>query len=523
VTRSAIAAILVIGGIVACRRLPADDPPNADLPALNVIAALPGASAETVASSVATPLERQFSTIAGVRSMTSISRLGETSITIQFDPSRNIDAAARDVQAAIAKAQSAMTSPPLLRKGDPADPPILYLTLTSETLPLSQLRELAESRMARRIAMVSGVGQVLVHGGSRGAVHIVLDPDAMAAHAIAIDQVEAAAQAGGQFGTLAFRNGSPIRLSDVAKIVDGVADERAAAWYNDRRAVIMAIQRQPGANASQVLSDIRKLLPDFTAEKPAAASIDIVEYLPSILGFTKFVQGASFEQMTESQRRVSSILAKDSTVGLSISILSGDTGQVFLRLKPQGVIQDIRQKLAGLPGLRVHLWDSSPRRLTLMSADFGELAEWAPKVEARLRSLPDIQDVTSDLPSTGPHPTVNVDPGKARAFGVTAAQVENAFSVALGNRRISNDPVVILELPNPRMFSKLYITGQSDKLVRVDSVATLAMTMGPQTVNHTDLMPSVTISFDLRPGAAIDIDKALAGLRLPPSIHVKNR
>jgi multidrug efflux pump subunit AcrB len=521
-TRRAIAAILVIGGIVACQRLPASDPPKADLPAINVIAALPGASAETVASSIATPLERRFSMLAGVKSVTSSSRLGETSITIQFDPSRDIDAAAHDVLEAIAKVQSATTSP-LLRKGDPADPPILYLALTSDTVPLSQLGEFAESRMAQRISMVSGVGQVLVHGESKRAVHIVLDPDAMAAHAIAIDQVEAAVEPGGQFGTLAFRNGSPIRLGNVAKIVDGVADERAAAWYNDRRAVILAIQRRPGANASQVLGEIRKLLPYFTAEKPAAARIDVVENPPSILGFTEFVQGASFEQMAEAQRRVSSILAKDPTVELSISILSRDTGQVFLRLKPQGVIQDIRQKLAGLSGIRIHLWYSSPRRLTLTSADFGELAEWAPKVEARLRSLPDLQDVASDLPSTSPQLTVNIDPGKARAFGVTAAQVENAFSVALGNRRISNDPVVILELPDPRMFSKLYITGQGDKLVRVDTVATLTMTMGPRVVNHLDLMPSVTFSFDPNYGAAFDIDKALAGLHLPQSIHIKSR
>lgn len=527
-TRSAIAAILVIGGIVACRRLPADDPPNADLPALNVIAALPGASAETVASSVATPLERQFSTIAGVRSMTSSSSLGETSITIHFDPSRGIDAAARDVQAAIFKAQlllpQAMTSPPFFRKGDPADAPILYLALTSDAVPLSQLGEFAESRMAQRIAMVSGVGQVLVYGGSKRAVHVQLDPDAMAAHGIAIDQIEAAAQPGGQFGMLAFRNGSPIRLSDVAKIVDGVADERAAAWYNDRRAVILAVQRQPGANASEVAGEIRKLLPDFRAQKPTAVSVDIVENLPeSILGFTEFDQDASFQLMVKCQREAAGVLTQDPAVESLISILNGDTGQLFLRLKPEGAIRDIRQKLAVLPGIKVHVWSSVPRRLTLTSADFGELAEWAPKVEARLQALPDVQDVTSDLPSTGPQPTVKIDPAKARAFGVTAAQVENAFSVALGNRRISNDPVVILELPNPRLFSNLYILGPGDKLVRVDTVATLSMTIGPRTVNHTDQFPSVTFLFDLRPGAAIDIDKALAGLRLPPSIHVKNR
>ncbi len=189
---------IVLFGVMGYRLLPVSDLPNVDFPTLQVSASLPGASPETMASSVATPLERQFSTIAGLDSMNSSSGIGSTQITLQFNLSRNLDAAAQDVQAAIAAAQRQlppdMPSPPTYHKVNPADQPILYLALTSPTLPLSQLDEYGETLMAQRISTVTGVAQVLVYGAQKYAVRIQLDPDALAARGIGIDEVTQAVQ-----------------------------------------------------------------------------------------------------------------------------------------------------------------------------------------------------------------------------------------------------------------------------------------------------------------------------------------
>ncbi len=189
---------IVLFGIMGYRLLPVSDLPNVDFPVVQVSAALPGASPETMASSVATPLERQFSTIAGLDSMNSTSGLGATQITLQFNLSRDLDAAAQDVQAAIAAAQhqlpTDMPSPPTYQKVNPAASPILYLALTSPSLPLSQLDEYGETLMAQRISTVSGVAQVLVYGAQKYAVRIQLDPDALAARGLGLDEVTQAVQ-----------------------------------------------------------------------------------------------------------------------------------------------------------------------------------------------------------------------------------------------------------------------------------------------------------------------------------------
>ncbi|PYT28113.1 MAG: acriflavine resistance protein B, partial [Acidobacteria bacterium] len=191
---------ILLFGYVAYRALPVNDLPNVDYPTLQVSAALPGASPETMASSVATPLERQFSTIAGIESMNSTSSLGFTNITVQFSLDRNIDAAAQDVQAAISQAARQlppnMPSPPSYRKVNPADQPILYVAVSSPTLPLYQVDEYAETLMAQRISMVSGVAQVQVYGSKKYAVRVLLNPDALAARGIGVDEVQAAIQRG---------------------------------------------------------------------------------------------------------------------------------------------------------------------------------------------------------------------------------------------------------------------------------------------------------------------------------------
>ena len=304
-TTLVMSAILIFG-IFAYRLLPVSDLPNVDFPTIQVNASLPGASPETMASSVATPLEKQFSTIAGIDSMTSTNSLGQTNITIQFNLSRNLDGAALDVQSAIAAAGGQlppeMPTPPTFQKVNPADSPILYLALSSTNMRLSDVDEAAETTIAQRISMVSGVAQVQVYGSQKFAVRVQLDPSALATRQIGIDEVGNALKSGNtnmptgtlygssktftilsngqradahQFGPMivAYRNGAPVRLDELGRVVDSVQNDKTANWYNGDRAIVLAIQRQPGTNTVEVVDSIRKLLPRLEEHIPAAITV----------------------------------------------------------------------------------------------------------------------------------------------------------------------------------------------------------------------------------------------------------
>lgn len=308
-----VMASALIFGAMAFRLLPVSNLPNVDFPTISVSASLPGASPETMASAVATPLERQFSTIAGLESMTSTSGQGVTQITLQFSLDRDIDAAAQDVQAAIAKTMPRlprdMPAPPSYQKVNPADQPVLYIALTSPSLPMSALHEYGETLMAQRISMVSGVAQVLVFGAQKYAVRIQLDPNALAARGLGIDEVASAVrqanvnlptgilygpfqaftvQATGQLTSapvyrpivVAYRNGAPVRLNELGRVVDGVENDKTAAWFytsdSAERAIILAVQRQPGTNTVEVVRRVRELLPAFRQQLPASVSLRIL-------------------------------------------------------------------------------------------------------------------------------------------------------------------------------------------------------------------------------------------------------
>jgi HAE1 family hydrophobic/amphiphilic exporter-1 len=300
---------ILLAGIAGYRSLPVSDLPNVDFPTIQVTAALPGASPETMASAVATPLEKQFSTIAGLDSMTSTSILGVTQVTLQFDLAKPLDAAAQDVQAAIGAASRqlppGMPTPPTYQKVNPADQPVLYLALTSPTLPLSTLNEYAETVLAQRISTVTGVAQVQVFGSQKFAVRVQLDPRALRARGIGIDEAAAAVQsanvnlptgtlwgqnraytveADGQlrqaagYGSLivSYRNGAPVRLSDLGKTIDSVENDKTASWYVDQRGIVLAIQKQPGTNTVEIVSRIRKLVPTFEKQLPGAAKLNVL-------------------------------------------------------------------------------------------------------------------------------------------------------------------------------------------------------------------------------------------------------
>ena len=300
---------ILIFGIAAYRLLPVSSLPNVDFPTIQVTGELPGASPETMASAVATPLEKQFSTIAGIDSMTSVSGQGITQITLQFALDRDIDAAAQDVSSAIATAARqlppTMSTPPSFRKVNPGDFAVFYLALTSDSLPLSTVDEYAETFLAQRISTISGVAQVQVFGQQKYAVRVQVDPNALASRGVGINEVQQAiasanvnlptgtlygkdrlyaVQASGQLYDAAgyrpiivsYRNGAPIRLDQVGRVIDGVQSDKVAAWFKDKRGIVLAIFRQPGTNTIEVVNSIRKLLPTFRAEVPAGISMEVL-------------------------------------------------------------------------------------------------------------------------------------------------------------------------------------------------------------------------------------------------------
>jgi HAE1 family hydrophobic/amphiphilic exporter-1 len=299
---------ILIFGMMGYRLLPVSDLPTVDFPTIQVNAGLPGASPETMASSVATPLEKQFSTISGITSISSRNSQGSTNITLQFDLSRDIDSAAQDVQSTIARASRGlppgMPSPPSFQKQNPADQPVMFLTLSSATLPLSQVDRYAENVLAQRLSMVNGVAGVNVFGAQKYAVRIDLDPLQLASRQVGVDQVAqaiAGANSNRPTGTLygpnrnyvvqaqgqlmdadgykgiavAYRNGSPVRLDEIAHVYDGVENERNISWYNGTRAIYLAIQRQPGTNTVEVVDAIKELLPQLQAQLPASIQLNI--------------------------------------------------------------------------------------------------------------------------------------------------------------------------------------------------------------------------------------------------------
>jgi HAE1 family hydrophobic/amphiphilic exporter-1 len=820
---------IVIFGLMAYRLLPVNDLPNVDFPTIQVAAALPGASAETMASAVATPLERQFTTIAGIDSMTSTSALGATQITIQFTLSRDIDGAAQDVQAAIAKAAPllppGMPTPPTYQKVNPADQPVLYLALSSPTLPLYTVDEYAQTNLAQRISTISGVAQVTIFGSQKYAVRVQVDPRALAARGIGIDEVEQAiaranvnkptgtlygphqavnVQATGQLMdaaayrplVVAYRNGSPVRLQDIGHVIDGVESDKVASWFNADRAVVLAVQRQPGTNAIEVVDAVRALLPSFRQQLPAAVNLNVVYdrsvgiresvaevqftlfltiglvimvifvflrnvsatvipslavplsiigtfavmyvlgytidiislmaltlcvgfvvddavvmlenivrhmeagmgrmeaalkgsreiaftimsmtvslaavfipvlfmggvvgrllqefavvimtavivsgvvsltltpmlasrflkvphpgggnrlyraserffdgilhvydaslrwtlrhrrttmvallgtlvltaylfmvipkgFIPtedtgSIFAFTEAAQDVSFEAMTARQQAVADVVRRNphveqfmSFIGASGSNVVPNTGRIFIRLKPraerphaQQIIEQLRPELAQIPGIRVypqllptiriggHL-TKALYQYTLQDNDLQELYHWAPLLTDRLRQLPALQDVNTDLQITSPQVIVDIDRDKASALGVTVDQIESALGSAYGSKHIStiytptNQYRVILEL-DPRYredqtaLAQLYVRSGSGRLVPLDAVARLVPGLGPLTVTHLGQLPSVTISFNPKPGVSLSdavgqVEAVQRELRPPATLNV---
>jgi len=308
VATTVLVTAIIVFGLIAFRSLPVNELPNVDFPTISVTADLPGANPDIMASTVATPLERQFSQVSGVDSMSSVNSTGRTRVTLQFKLDRDIDAAAQDVQTAISQSMRRLPDgidPPTLRKINPADNAILYLALTAKTLPLPALDDFANTHIAQRFSMLSGVAQVQIFGSQRYAIRVLLDPEAMSKRALGLERVVSAIQNANSnlpsgvlqgsardftvkssgklqraenFNSLivAYKDGMPVRLSDVGSAVDGIENAKVKSWLNGERAIILAVYRQPGANTVEVSKSLRALFPEIEASAPPGVRINLV-------------------------------------------------------------------------------------------------------------------------------------------------------------------------------------------------------------------------------------------------------
>jgi HAE1 family hydrophobic/amphiphilic exporter-1 len=812
---------VLLFGVMGYRLLPVSDLPNVDFPTISVSANLSGANPETMAAAVATPLERQFSTIAGIDAMTSNSTQGGTSITMQFDLSRDIDAAAQDVQAAISRVQRQLPQdmlPPSFRKVNPADAPIMFLALSSPTLSLSTLDEYAQTILAQRISTVSGVAQVQVFGSQKYAVRVQIDPQALVARGIGLDEVAAAVDAGnpnlptgilwgphrahtvradGQIESapefrqlvVTYRNGAPVRLQDVARVLDDVQDNRNASWFDGMRAIGLAIQRQPGTNTVAVANAVKRMVTTLGPQLPASVQVqtlydrslsindsvhdvkvtlfitlclvvlviflflrnlsatvipslalplsiagtfaamyllgysldnlslmaitlsvgfvvdDAIVMLENIVrhmemgkprlqaafdgareigftivsmtlsltavfipvlfmggilgrlfqefavtigiailvsgfvsltltpmlcsrflrppreerhgrfyeavegvyrrslrlyerslawvmdhrgtalafsvvillgtvglfalvpkgfipnedtgflsGTTETLEGSSFDAMVQHQHQVAAVLLQDPNIEHFMSSVGGGTmnqGRLSIRLKPRDerlsaeeVVRGLQPKLAAIPGIRtflqvppvIRIGGRSSKTLyqfTLQSGDIETLYASAAELEARLRTVPILTDVTTDLQIKNPQVRVHIDRDRVASLGLTVEQVERALYDAYGTRQVStiftpnNQYSVILELlPQYQQdlgaLRMLHIRSPQGALVPLGSLASVTSDVGPLSVNHSGQLPSVTLSFNLAPGAslgdAVNTVQRLARQTLPATI-----
>ncbi len=309
VATTLVMAALIVFGLLAYRFLPVSELPNVDFPTIEVTAGLPGASPETMASSVATPLENQLARIGGIESMTSVSALGASRITMQFSLDRDIDAAALDVQSALSAAVRSlpqdMPSPPAFRKINPADFAVYYIGLSSPTLPLSTLDEYADTMLSQRISAINGVAQVQIWGSQKYAVRVRVNPDALAIRGIGLDEVATAIRGGNTYqatGSLsgphrvvtvqttgklnnaadynehivAFRNGAPVRLRELGRAVDAVENDKIATWINGTQGILVAVYRQPGSNTIKLVDELNTMLPQFRQKLPASVNIEVL-------------------------------------------------------------------------------------------------------------------------------------------------------------------------------------------------------------------------------------------------------
>src|SRR5437867_4340641 len=676
VATSLLMLAILLAGIIAYRVLPISALPQVDYPTIQVVTLYPGASPDVTTSSITAPLERQFGQMPGLKQMSSTSSAGASVITLQFDLNLSLDVAEQEVQAAINASGSFLPAdlptPPIYNKVNPADTPIMTLALTSTTLPLPKIEDFADTRFATKLSQLPGVGLVSISGGQRPAVRIQANPTALAAYGLSLDDVRTAIasantnQAKGSFDgptrastidandqlktaddyrsmIVTYRNGSPVRLTDVADVIDGAENSKLAAWANEQPAVIVNIQRQPGANVIEVVDRIKQLLPQLQASLPAAidvtmltdrtitirASVHDVQFelflavalvvlviflflrslsatvIPSVAvplsligtfgvmylagfsinnltlmsltmtpmmsarflrhtekeqqsrfyrksgeiydrvidryggmlnwvldrqgatlivaiitliltivlyifipkgffpvqdtgaiqGITEAPETISFSAMSERQQALARIILQDPSVESLSSFIGVDgtnttlnSGRMLINLKPlakrsaraEEVIHNLQTRLADVEGITLYMQpvqdltiedrvSRTQYQFTVEDANPDELALWVPRIVDRLRQLPQLADVASDLQNGGLQVFVDIDRATASRFGITPAAVDNALYNAFGQRLVStiftqtNQYRVVLEVKpefqlGPEALAQIYVS-----------------------------------------------------------------
>jgi multidrug efflux pump subunit AcrB len=477
---------LVAAGSIAFFKLPVSPLPDVDIPTISVQATLPGASPEDVATTVASPLERHLSQIADVTEMTSSSSLGSARVNLQFGINRNINGAARDVQAAInasrADLPTSLRSNPTYRKFNPASAPILIYTLTSDTLTPAELYDAASTVLAQKLSQVEGVGEVSVSGGSLPAVRVELVPQALYKYGIGLEDVRAAlgsanahSPKGGidvgdqryqiysndqaikaadyQSLVVAYRNGAAVRLTDVGEVLDSVENLRNLGLSNGKRAVMMIVYRQPGANIIGMVDRVKALMPQLRASVSPAIDVNLAVdrsitivpkgFVPQqdtglLIGSIQADQSISFQLMQQKLTQFVDIVRANPAVDTAVGFTGGggpgpgggstNSGTVFASLKPlrdrelsaDQVIGVLRDELAAVAGATLFLQPvgdlgaggrsgNAQYQYTLRGSTFEELNEWTPKIVAALQTVATRADVSSDQQNKGLQANVIID------------------------------------------------------------------------------------------------------------------
>jgi multidrug efflux pump subunit AcrB len=516
---------IMLSGIVAYRFLPLAALPEVDYPTIQVVTFYPGASPDVMTSSVTAPLEVQLGQMPALNQMSSASSAGSSVITLQFNLKLSLDVAEQEVQAAINAASNLLPSdlpaPPIYAKVNPADAPIITLAIRSDSLPLTQVEDLADTRLGMKISQLPGVGLVTISGGQRPAVRVQADLRKLAAYGLNIDDLRTTlgnanvnipkgnfdgamrassindndqlmTAAGYRDLVVAYRNGSPLLLSDVANAIDGAQNDKLAAWMNLTPAIILNVQRQPSANVISVVDNVKNLLPQLTAGLPAA--IDVSKVIQRITRATQELSGIS------------------------------------LYLQP---VQDLSIDTAV---------SRTQYQFSLEDANPEELTEWAPQLVDKLNSMPQFSQVSSDISAYGLTTYIEIDRDTAGRFGITPATIDNALYDSFGQRIVStiftnsNQYRVILET-DPKLqtsldsLSSIYVpsstsSGTVPGQVPLSAVAKVRETTAPLRIDHLGRFPSTAISFNLGQGYslgdAVDaIKQARQEIGLPISANIR--
>jgi multidrug efflux pump subunit AcrB len=516
---------IMLSGIVPYRFLPLAALPEVDYPTIQVVTFYPGASPDVMTSSVTAPLEVQLGQMPALNQMSSASSAGSSVITLQFNLKLSLDVAEQEVQAAINAASNLLPSdlpaPPIYAKVNPADAPIITLAIRSDSLPLTQVEDLADTRLGMKISQLPGVGLVTISGGQRPAVRVQADLRKLAAYGLNIDDLRTTlgnanvnipkgnfdgamrassindndqlmTAAGYRDLVVAYRNGSPLLLSDVANAIDGAQNDKLAAWMNLTPAIILNVQRQPSANVISVVDNVKNLLPQLTAGLPAA--IDVSKVIQRITRATQELSGIS------------------------------------LYLQP---VQDLSIDTAV---------SRTQYQFSLEDANPEELTEWAPQLVDKLNSMPQFSQVSSDISAYGLTTYIEIDRDTAGRFGITPATIDNALYDSFGQRIVStiftnsNQYRVILET-DPKLqtsldsLSSIYVpsstsSGTVPGQVPLSAVAKVRETTAPLRIDHLGRFPSTAISFNLGQGYslgdAVDaIKQARQEIGLPISANIR--